>query len=288
MISMTGYGHSEIQDERWICSLEIKCYNNRYLDLILNLPHYLGGLEQPVRERISRVLLRGRVEVFLKIREKEEPLALMVDRSAAHAYYDQLRELQKELGLEKGPELGHIIAQEGVLKAEKLRDPEQYRRVVEQLLDQALDQVQAARRTEGAHTLRDIESQLAVMEDFRSRVSELAPRVEGEIRKTLKEKFREVLGDEAEESRLLTETASYLVRYDINEELSRLQAHLERFRELMGSGGPVGKKLDFLCQEMNREVNTIGSKTPQIEVQRLVVDAKDSMEKIREQLRNVE
>lgn len=288
MISMTGYGHSEFQNEKISCSLEIKSYNNRYLDIILNLPHYLGPLEGDIRDRIAQTLKRGRVEVYLKIREKEENLNLLVDQSAALAYRDRLVELQQTLGLEKGPELSQIIAQEGVLKVEKLRDPEEFRTYVHDLLTEALAQLQKSREGEGAHTHEDIRGQVDLLQQFRDRVQDLAPEVEKEVTRNLKDRFNEIMGDQVEESRILTEVASYLVRYDINEELSRLSAHLISFREWMDSDQPVGKKLDFLCQEMNREINTIGSKSPQVEVHRIVVDAKDAMEKIREQLRNVE
>ncbi|MDA3851400.1 MAG: YicC family protein [Spirochaetaceae bacterium] len=288
MISMTGFGHSEYQDEKLNASLEIKSYNNRYLDLAINMPSFLNVLEPEIRSQLSSVIQRGRVEVYLKIREKEEDLELIIDKKAAMGYRDSLEELKNHLGLSDSPMLVQIIGMEGVLKVEKKKDPQALSPVIKKLFDQALDELQKTRQIEGNHTQKDILQQLQVISEFRNQVRDLAPQVEETLQKNLREKFQQVLGDEVEENRILTEVASYLVRYDINEEISRLSAHLESFLSLVESQEPVGKKLDFLCQEMNREINTMGSKTPQIEVQRRVVDAKDAMEKIREQLRNVQ
>jgi len=288
MISMTGYGYSEFQNEQMNCSLEIKSYNNRYLDMNINMPTFLGPLEAWLRQTLGQSINRGRVELYLKIREKEEDLQVQIDYSAAEAFYNGLVQLNKRIGLKEEIKLEQIMHLEGVIKIDKKRDIDKYRSVIGTLLEDALDQLKKARETEGKHTREDIFKQLNVVQQFKDRVAELAPQVEEETTRMLKEKFAEVLGDEVEESRVLNEVASYLVRYDINEELSRLDAHLTSFRDLCEHNDPLGKKLDFLCQEMNREVNTIGSKSPQVDVHRLVVDAKDAMEKIREQLRNVE
>jgi len=288
MISMTGYGYSEFQDEKRSCSLEIKTYNNRYLDTIINMPGYLGPLESYIRESLSKVLRRGRVEFFLKIREKEENLNLLVDQAAAENYKSSLQKLADSLDLSDGVSLSHILSMDGVVKVEKIRDVESFRPLISELLDTVLAQLTESRQREGAHTRQDILKHLDTVKEFHQRVEELAPKVEAEVTAQLKNKFTEIMGDAAEESRILAEVAAYLVRYDINEEISRLAAHLSSFDHLCQSSDPLGKKLDFLCQEMNREINTIGSKSPQVEVHRLVVDAKDAMEKIREQLRNVE
>lgn len=288
MISMTGYGISQYQDEKKTCSLEIKSYNNRYLDLVLNMPQYLGPIEKEIRDRIGKTLKRGRVEVYLKIREKEEDLTLWIDQAAAREYKERLTELQNALEMDEALKLDQILSMEGVMKVEKVRDPQAMKPLIFQMLDDALEQLQQSRIAEGAHTKGDITENIAVIENFRACSAELAPQVEAEVKQNLLDKFQEVVGDQVEESRVLSEVAAYLVRYDINEELSRLKAHLISFNEMLALEEPVGKKMDFLCQEMNREINTIGSKSPQVEIHRRVVDAKDAMEKIREQLRNVQ
>ncbi len=288
MKSMTGFGYAEIQDESIHLTADLKSYNNRYLDLIINIPPPLNPLEPAIRERLSRSVKRGRVELYLRMRELEENLSIILDRDAARAYAGKLRELGSELNLKDELGYSHILGLEGVLKVDKKRDLDFLGDMVNRIIDQALAELLERRAGEGESTEADIMEQIGHVEDALAKIRELAPGVEEKVTALLHDKFREVLGDDLEESRVLQETASYLVRYDINEEISRLTAHLNSFHSIARNEEMVGKKLDFLCQEMNREINTIGSKTPQVEVSRLVVEMKDCMEKIREQLRNVE
>ncbi|MDC7223062.1 MAG: YicC family protein [Spirochaetales bacterium] len=288
MKSMTGFGYGEFQDDKIHLTADLKSYNNRYLDLIVNIPPPLNPLEPLIRERISRSLKRGRVELYLRMRELEEDLTILLDKDAARGYADKLREMGRELSLKDDLGYSHILGLEGVLKVDKKRDLDLLSEKVNDLIDKALAELISRREKEGEKTEEDIMGQIALVESSLEKVKNFAPAVEEKITRTLQEKFREVLGDAVEEGRILQETASYLVRYDINEEISRLTTHLESFHSIVEKEEMVGKKLDFLCQEMNREINTIGSKTPQVEVSRLVVEMKDSMEKIREQLRNVE
>jgi uncharacterized protein (TIGR00255 family) len=241
-----------------------------------------------IRDKISQTLKRGRVELYLRMRELEEDLTLILDRNAAHKYADSLRELGRELDLKDELGFTEILGLEGVVKVDKRRDLDALGNMVSSLLDKVLSDLVASRIKEGKATERDIMGQIDLIENHLDQIKVMAPGLEKKIKEILSSKFKEILGDELEETRILQETASYLVRYDINEEISRLETHLSSFRTIALSSDPTGKKLDFLCQEMNREINTIGSKTPQVEVSRLVVDMKDGMEKIREQLRNVE
>ncbi|MDC7218559.1 MAG: YicC family protein [Spirochaetales bacterium] len=288
MKSMTGFGYAEVQDGKIHLTADLKSYNNRYLDLIINIPPPLNPLEPAIRDRISATLKRGRVELYLRMRELEEDLTILLDKKAAGSYAAKLRELGTDLNLKDELGYSHILGLEGVLKVDKKRDLDVLGEQVNRILDKALAELVLRREREGEKTQEDIMSQIALVEDSLGKIKTYAPEVEEKIKSTLKDKFHEILGDEAEEHRILQETASYLVRYDINEEISRLTAHLESFHAIVQKEEMVGKKLDFLCQEMNREINTIGSKTPQVEVSRIVVEMKDAMEKVREQLRNVE
>ncbi|MBN2628555.1 MAG: YicC family protein [Spirochaetales bacterium] len=288
MKSMTGFGYGEIQDGQIHLTADLKTYNNRYLDLIINIPPPLNPLEPAIREKVQGRLKRGRVELYLRMRELEENLTIMIDREAARGYAQNLRALGEDLDLKDELGYSHILGLEGVVKVDKKRDLALLGEKVDRILDKALDELVSSREREGESTERDIMEQIDLVDASLQKVREFAPQVEEKVRRTLSDKFREVLGDEVDESRILQELASYLVRYDINEEISRLTAHLAAFRSIASEEEGVGKKLDFLCQEMNREINTIGSKTPQVEVSRLVVEMKDGMEKIREQLRNVE
>lgn len=288
MISMTGYGYKEFQNEKIRFSLEIKSYNNRYLDLILNIPNPLSPLEGQIRSLLNASIRRGRVEVYLRMKELEEDLSLVVDKEAVRSYAASLREVKDIAGLEGDLSLGHILSMEGVIKTDKNRDLDAMYELLEPLFRDVLAQLADSRRTEGAETDKDIMEQIAFLENSVERIREHAPRMQEQITRTLKEKFAEVVEGKADESRILAEIAVQIVRFDINEELQRLTTHFEGFRSIASGSDPVGKKLDFLCQEINREVNTIGSKNTLVEIGRIVVEMKDSLEKVREQLRNVE
>ncbi|MDC7233745.1 MAG: YicC family protein [Spirochaetales bacterium] len=288
MISMTGYGYKEFQNGKVRLSLEMKTYNNRYMDLILNVPPPLSPLEGQIRSLVTGSLKRGRVEVYLRMKELEEDLTLIVDREAVKSYAATLREVQETAGIGGDLSLGHILSMDGIIKTDKNRDLDALYEIVEPLFQDVLEQVHASRAAEGAETEKDIMGQISFLEDCVSKITEYAPRMEEQITTTLKEKFAEVVEGKADESRILAEIAVQIVRFDINEELQRLTTHFEGFRSIADSSEPVGKKLDFLCQEINREVNTIGSKNTLVEIGRIVVEMKDSLEKVREQLRNVE
>ncbi len=287
MISMTGYGYKEYQDEKVRFSLEIKSYNNRYLDLILNLPNPLSPLEGQIRALLGGAINRGRVEVYLRMKELEEDLVLTVDKAAVKAYAETLREIRDLAGISGDISLGNILAME-VIKSDKTRDLDSLYAILEPLFRDVLDQLAESRRIEGAETEKDILGQVSFLGECLEQIRAYAPRMQEQITANLREKFDEVVQGKADESRILAEIAVQVVRFDINEEIQRLTTHLEGFRTIAAGSEPVGKKLDFLCQEIGREVNTIGSKNTLVEIGRIVVEMKDSLEKIREQLRNVE
>ena len=288
MKSMTGYGNAEYQDEKIHLILEMKSYNNRYLDIIINQPVFLNALEPEIRKYISENAERGRVELYLRVRELEEDVLFHIDKSAASAYANTLRELSETAGLNEPVTLSHLLSFDGLLKTEKNRDIDEYRTKIQPLLESCMKMWEDSRCKEGVETAEDIKSHLNMIyeavELFRSKASEM----ELNIKTNIKNKFVDVLGDEIDEQRVLSETAVLLVKYSISEEISRLKGHLDSFSAALDSGEAVGKKLDFICQEINREVNTIGSKSFVMEVNQRVVEVKDSLENIREQLRNVE
>jgi len=288
MISMTGYGYKEYQDQKVRFSLEIKSYNNRYLDLILNLPGPLSPLEGQIRSLVSGLISRGRVEVYLRMKELEEDLSLVVDSSAVKAYAASLREIRDLAGISGDISLGNILSMEGVIKSDKTRDLDEIYTFLEPLFLDVLTQLINSRRTEGAQTEKDIMGQISFLGQCLEQIKTYAPRMQAQITSNLKEKFDEIVQGKADESRILAEIAVQVVRFDINEEIQRLMTHLDGFRSIADSSEPVGKKLDFLCQEIGREVNTIGSKNTLVEIGQIVVEMKDSLEKVREQLRNVE
>jgi len=286
--SMTGFAHREIEREGLRGSLELKSYNNRYLDLYIYMPPYLSRLEPRIRSFISERIVHGKVEVSLRIREIDAPVSVSADLEAAKSVVAMLRRISDVCALQDAPKLGNILGFEGVVAFERNLDEGALWARLEPELEACFADYDESRLREGRATAADIGTQMARVSAAVSLISSKASEIEATIKKQLIARFEETLGDAVDQGRVLTELASYLMKYTINEELSRLSAHIDSFGRIMETEKAPGKKLDFLCQEMNREVNTIGSKSMMLEVSRAVVELKDALENIREQLRNVE
>ena len=288
MVSMTGYAYREKTGQDFSISVEIKGCNSRYLEIFVNLPPWLSMLETKIREKISSCCGRGKVEVFMRIREHNTPIKISINKNAARAYFDAMNDMAKELGIKEKPSLQALMDMESVLEIEKNRDDERYWQEIQPLLDDASKVFCQEREREGKHTEEDILSHLGLIESSLNKVSAFAPEIEETLKGNIKSRFTELLGNQVDENRVLSETASQLLKYTISEEISRLNSHLGEFRKEKQSNQRPGKKLDFLCQEINREINTIGSKSAIIEVSTEVVRMKETLENIREQLRNIE
>ena len=288
MTSMTGFGHGEHRDNRVQLVLEIRSYNNRYLDLSINLPYSLKQLEPRVREFLSSHIQRGKVEFYLSVIELEEESEVFVDHARVRTYMEALTDLRRQAGLREKPGLQHLIGLEGVLKTVSRKDPEALWALVTPVLEKVFADFDTSRTVEGKKTERDIRKFASDIRASLAVIEAKVPDIEAKIRQGLRERFNELLGEGVDESRILAETAVQLMRSDINEEVQRMKAHLESLDEACGRDGPQGKKLDFVCQELGREINTIGSKSMTLEIDQAVIAVKDSLEKIREQLRNVE
>jgi uncharacterized protein (TIGR00255 family) len=285
---MTGFGFAEFQDADLSISVDLKSYNHRYLDVVVSLPPLLSQLEPRVRELIASRCERGRVECYIRAAELEEDLRVAVDKRAAIAYHEALVGVIEELGLEDRVGLGHLIRMEGVVKTERRWDVERFWNVMRGPLSEALDRWDETRSGEGEKTRGDILGLVGRVEDCVATIDARRDEVAEHVRREVQRRFEEVLGDAVEEQRVLTETAALLVRFDINEEVVRLRAHLGSFRDVASASDAIGKRLDFVAQELGREINTIGSKSVNLEISTAVIEAKDCLEKIREQLRNVE
>jgi len=293
MISMTGYAYREKDEQNLSISVEIKSCNSRFLEIYVNLPPWLSMLEMKIREHIALCCGRGKIEVFVRIRERNVPVSICVNKEAAKAYYDSICSLAEDLGLDEKPGLSALLEMDSslannIFEIEKKHDDEHYWLAIEPLLQEAVQAFAQERAREGKHTEEDIFDNLQKLETSVKTISSFAPSIEKTIKENIKARFTEVLGNQIEENRILTETASLLVKYTISEEISRLSSHLGEFRAETARNQRPGKKLDFLCQEINREINTIGSKSAVFEVSSEVVQMKEALENIREQLRNVE
>jgi uncharacterized protein (TIGR00255 family) len=288
MKSMTGFAYREHQDQRHKITITMKSYNNRFLDILVYLPSFLNPLEQKVREFLSKRISRGRVELYLKASELNQAAQISIDPAYVDSYVQALRQLADAAGIRERIRLSHLMRIEGILKAEQSLDLDDYWSDLEPILESVFQEFDQLRRAEGEATGKDILELLGRIEADIAGIEAVAPQLEEKIKNDLRARFEDLLSNGIDENRILTETAALLMKSDIHEELVRIRSHLQNFRKIVGEFGPMGKKLDFVCQELNREFNTIGAKNLLVEVDGAIVALKDHVEKIREQLRNVE
>ena len=288
MTSMTGYAYEERSTETAVVSVEIKSVNSRFLDLTINLPPYLNQLESYYRARISEKVCRGKVDVFVRIKELESDAEISADTNAAKAYLDAIKKIAVETGYSSDIPLSLIISQPGVLNSNRNYDVSLYKSLIEPVFDCCLDLFLKDRAREGENLKKDLLKKLDDLCRCASFFKEWQPKMERLFREQITAKFKELLGEHTDENRIMTETAALLVKYTINEEIVRLHSHLDAMKAEIENNPAPGKRLDFICQEMNRVINTIGSKNQFAEVGAMVITAKDSLENIREQSKNVE
>lgn len=286
--SMTGFAHRDLNTHGMRGSLELKSYNNRYLDLSVSVPPYLSRLEPRFREFIAARVAHGKVELWLRVRELDVPVAVSADLAAAASVSKVLGEIAAACGIQEPIRLGNILSFDGVVAFERDIDEDTLWERIEPELAACFADYEASRIQEGEATAADIARQLERVVSALGIVRSQVPAIESTIRSQLAQRFRDVLGDAVDEGRVLTEIAALLMKYTVNEEIARLEAHIASFRRISADEAAPGKKLDFLCQEMNREVNTIGSKSILLPVSEAVVELKDALENVREQLRNIE
>jgi len=288
MVSMTGYGYSEVQDDDASFSIELKSYNNRYLDIFINLPPFLSPLEPVIRDTIGKYVSRGRIELYLKYHTLQDSLELLLDEGAVDEYLALLNRLRDRAKIVEPITLLNLQQVEGLIKSHKKIDLEKVERQILPILKKTLESFVKSRKKEGVATSKDILKNIKKIESSLLLIENRADEIEEKIKSSIIARFNEMLGDNIDIQRVYSETAVLLVKYSINEEIERLKSHLDSFKEIATLDNPIGKKLDFLSQEMNREINTIGSKNMIKEISQAVVESKDSLEQIREQLRNIE
>lgn len=289
--SMTGFGRGSVSLPGRKLQVELRAVNNRYCELLVKLPHALLPLEQSLRAQITSTIHRGKIEAYISYENQEEGARHVVtDTNLAAAYRDALEGLGEELERPYLSRIPDLLTFPGIFTAsENDLDLDRWKPLVEEALDQALQQLEGSREVEGARLTEDILQRIDLLRQYRSRVMSRAPQLQTEYRERLEKKMRDLLDRrEIDENRLLLEVALYADRSDVTEELTRLDSHLLLFEETLATEGAVGKKLDFVVQELNREVNTLGSKANDPEVVRLVVEMKSEIEKIREQIQNLE
>lgn len=291
--SMTGFGQGAATVDDVTASVEMRSVNKRFLDLSVRLPQHLSAYEQKVQVLLKEAFARGRITVQIQIeRETDHPLPIQVDHEAARAYAALLDELRRAAGLEEaGVRLADLLQFSDVFTTpeESEANHEEAWQAVRAAVRQAAAELQAMRRREGEALQADLEARLDGIEANLSKVESRAPERVREARSRLKERLGELLEDDAvDPERLEQEIALLADKMDVTEECVRLHSHLDLFREALDSDEPVGRKLNFIVQEIHREVNTIGAKASDASISRLTVQMKEEVEKIREQIQNVE
>ena len=289
--SMTGYGRGEAVRNGKSFVIEVRSVNNRYLDCNIKLPRSYLFAEEALKARVQRVTTRGKVDVFVTMDQAAAGnVVVRVNEPLAESYRKAFEQLAEQLHLEDDCSPAVLARFPDVLLVEKA--PEDTDRLTEDLcavLDLALEQYDAMRTREGKKLEEDILGRLDTLEQSLAFVEERSPQTLAEYRARLEKKLAEVLENtQPDEARILTEAAIFADKIAVDEETVRLHSHIAQFRDMLRGGGPVGRKLDFLVQEMNRETNTIGSKCNDLAVSNAVVDMKAEIEKIREQIQNLE
>lgn len=289
MLSMTGYGRAMCEIDGRQLSIELKSVNHRFLDLAFRMPRTLMFLEEDARKAISARLARGHVDVFVTYKNlRSDAKQVCVDCALFDAYANAL-DAVADSGLKDDRSLMSVARMPDVMVVtEADEDQDALRALMKTAVDQALDGLIAMREREGAEMAADLNSRVDNIERMTQQIEERYPQTVVEYTSRLRASIEELIGQNVDETRLLTEVAVMADRSAIAEETVRLHAHIQQLRETFAKAEPIGRRLDFLVQELNREVNTISSKSQDIPITRLAVDCKAEIEKLREQLQNVE
>jgi uncharacterized protein (TIGR00255 family) len=295
--SMTGYGRGQWQEGNWLCRVEVKSVNHRFLDIHNRLPPEVSSLDGKVRKRIQKRIKRGRIDLFLKIEKGDEP-GFRLNRPLLQGYLDALELLEKDYSIGGDLDPSRLLRTPGMLMQESAPVSDEQLAVLEagvaDAVAQALSDLEAMRQTEGQVLENEIRQRLDAIQTEVQRIEALSEGLLELHRERLTSRMESILADiDVDPARLLQEAAHQADRGDIREEVSRLISHGAQCRALLSGSGEVGKKMDFMMQEMNREANTILSKNAglanhRLEITNAAITVKTEIEKIREQIQNVE
>ena len=289
--SMTGYGRNECAVHGRTLTVEVKSVNNRYLDCNVRLPRVYSCAEDGIQRRVKNTISRGKVDVYINVEHTSEAaVSVTLNQSVAAGYLTAIRSMAEHFQLPGEVTVGLLSRFPDVFQVDKVpEDLEELTADLHQVTEAALTDFDAMRAREGDKLAEDLLSRLETLEQYTGQVEERSPQTVAAYRDKLTAKLREVLEDrQLDEGRILTEAAIFADKVAVDEETVRLRSHLDQFRTMLAEGSPVGRKLDFLIQEMNRETNTIGSKCNDLEISTIVVNMKAEIEKIREQVQNIE
>lgn len=291
MQSMTGFGRAESEEQGRKLTVEIKSVNHRFLDINIRIPRTLGFTEELVRKIIKSRLSRGRVDVFINYTAADgEAKKVVADISLMRSFIESAREAAAQAGIADDVTLSHMLSVPDIITIEKApEDEEKLSALVCGTLETALESLVKMRETEGAELKESIHTYIDALHDACVRIEKRKALIAGDYANKLRSRIEELIADaKIDETRFATEVALMADRADISEEIVRLYAHIGQIKHTLASGEAAGRKLDFLVQELNREYNTIGSKSQDSELISVVIEAKSLVEKIREQVQNIE
>lgn len=290
--SMTGYGRSEVESGLQKVLIEMKAVNHRYCDIALKIPKKMTMFEDRIKAVVKQSVNRGRVEIYMNFEEqKGEDFTVTPNFAVLDQYADALKAIQGRYGIERNLDLNLMTRFQDAFSIEyKEIDEEAIWSLIEKALKEALTSLMDMRRIEGQKLLDDIYSRVDHIKTIIEKLSERAPEIVEIHKDKMKQRIQELLDDsiEVDEVRLAQEVAYFSDKTNITEELVRLNSHLEQLANIFNENKSIGRKLDFLLQEINREINTIGSKSPDVDISNYVIDLKSEFEKIREQIQNIE
>ena len=288
--SMTGFGRAENLIDGFLIKVQVKSVNHRYGDFSIRVPRLYNFIEEKVRQRLFSYISRGKVEVNISVEQKEgDDRQITLNKELAKSYLNALRELE-DLGLGCDIRVSHMSRFSDIFDVSYNEiDEEEIFEKINTVLTAALDEFVKMRSEEGKRLEDDIKSHISAILEYVEFIEKRSPETSKEYRARLEARIKEVLADRTiDESRIITEAAIFADKVAVDEETVRLRSHIKEFLKTLSSDKPIGKKLDFIVQEMNRETNTIGSKASDVEICSTVVEIKSEIEKIREQIQNIE
>ncbi len=289
--SMTGYGGAKGSCEGFDISVELKSVNNRYLDCSVRLPRSFLFAEEAIKACVQKHISRGKVDVFVSVSNTgDDSVVVSVNEALAKGYAAAIKQIAELCGLPDDVNALSIARMSDVLSVEKKEaDKDVLAAGITAICEEALEEFDAMRAREGDKLAADVEERLVTIEGYVSAVEKRSPETVAEYREKLWKKMNDVLsGAGVDEQRILTEAAIFADKVAVDEETVRLRSHIAQMREMLCGGSPIGRKMDFLIQEFNRESNTIGSKCSNSDIAKIVIELKSEIEKIREQIQNIE
>ncbi len=289
--SMTGFGRCEMATDEYKISVEMKAVNHRYLDLSIKMPKKFNYFEAVIRAQLKKYIQRGKVDVFISYEDyTDEKMSLKYNRSLAGEYMDYFRQMADELGIPNDATVMRLARCPEVFTMEQVPEDEEHMwQILEKAIGEAAEKFVETRTREGENLKQDLLGKLDYMVTLVDQIEERSPKIVEEYREKLEDKVKELLeGSSVDEGRIAAEVVIFADKICTDEETVRLRSHIEATRKELTAGGSVGRKLDFIAQEMNREANTILSKANDLEVSDCAIALKTEIEKVREQIQNIE